>query len=298
MPSPPHATPLAHSAALVVLLLAFPARTAPSADPAEIVSAERSFAKSVRALGVRDGFLAWLAPRSVVFKPGPVMAVAHHQKLAPGWNGLLDWSPVHAGISADGRMGWSTGPWTWRRDSTQRAADAHGEYMSVWRRQADGGWKVVLDGGIGHPAPTGAPPAIRYARPSPGARLGGRPLAARKSLYEADAGFARAAALEGLAGALRRYAADDVIVLRDGSPRLSGRAATLPAMASSTSRAEMVSNAQFIADSGDLGYTYGSLVTGAAADPDTAWYVHVWQRSPQAPWQLALELVMPQPKQR
>jgi ketosteroid isomerase-like protein len=298
VPRTPHATPLARLASLVLLLLALPARTAPDADPAEIVLAERSFAKSVRALGVRDGFLAWLAPTSVVFKPGPVMAVAHHQKLAPGWTGLLDWSPVRAGISADGGLGWSTGPWTWRRDSTQRTADAHGEYMSVWRRQADGSWKVVLDGGIGHPAPTGVEPAIRYARPIPGARLGGRPLAARKSLYEADAGFARAAALEGVGGALRRYAAEDVIVLRDGSPRLSGRTATVPAMAASASRAEMVSNAQFIADSGDLGYTYGSLVTGAAADPDTSWYVHVWQRSPQAPWQLALELVMPQPKKR
>lgn len=285
--------------ALVPLLaLASPSRTAPAPDPHEIVTAERDFAKSVRGLGVRDGFLAWLAPTSVVFKPGPVMGIAHHQKLARGWTGLLDWHPVRAGISGDGRLGWSTGPWTWRRDSTQGSADGHGEYMSVWRRQADGGWKVVLDGGIGHPAPTGTEPALSYAAPTPGARLGSRPLGARKSLYDADASYARTAAVEGIAGALRRYAAEDVIVLRDGVPRVSSRATALPALAASTTRAQMVSTAQFIADSGDLGYTYGSLVTGSEAAPDSAWYVHVWQRGPTPAWQLALELVMPVPKRK
>jgi ketosteroid isomerase-like protein len=299
MPVPRSPRLAALAAALVpVLLLALPAHTAPPADPAQIVAAERDFAASVRALGVRDGFLAWLAPTSVVFKPGPVMGVAHHQKLASGWTGLLDWHPVRAGISADGRLGWSTGPWTWRRDSTQQAADAHGEYMSVWRHQPEGGWRVVLDGGIGHAAPTGPEPAITYAAPAPGARLGSRPLAARKSLYEADASYARTAAVEGIAGALRRFAAEDVVVLRDGSPRLSGRARALPALAVSTTRAELISNAQFIADSGDLGYTYGSLVAGPAAAPDTSWYVHVWQRGAAMPWQLAVELVMPVPKRR
>ena len=279
-------------------MLAARASTAPAPDPAEIVAAEQAFGVSVRSLGVRDGFLNWLAPTSVVFKPGPVMAVAHHRKLAPGWTGLLAWHPVRAGISAAGDLGWSTGPWTWRRDSAQADADAQGEYMSVWRRQPDGRWKVVLDGGIGHPAPKGEESELTYAAPSPGARLGSRPLAARKSLYEADAGFAKTAAVEGIAGALRRYAAPDIIVLREGSKRLSGRTLALPAVAVSDSRAQLMSNAQYIADSGDLGYTYGSLVDGPAASPDTSWYVHVWQRGPATPWQLAVQLVMPEPKRR
>lgn len=282
-----------------VLLLSTPlARTARGPDPAEIVTAEHDFAASVRALGVRDGFLAWLAPGSVVFKPGPVMGVAHHQKLAPGWNGLLAWTPVRAAISTDGRLGWSTGPWTWRRDSTQQKPDAQGEYMTLWRRQSDGRWKVVLDGGIGHGPASTAEPALSFAPTAAAARLGSRPLAARKSLYEVDASFARTASLEGVAGALRKFAADDVVVLRDGSSRLMGRAKALPTVAASETRAQLVSNAQFIADSGDLGYTYGSLVTGPEAAPDSAWYVHVWQRSAATPWQLAVQLVMPVPKKK
>ena len=287
------------STLLLFALLSLPAALPAATDDARvIVESERAFAASVRARGVRAGFLDWLAPTGVVFRPGPVMGVVHYQRQPEGGAGLLEWRPAHAALSADAKMGWSTGPWTWRRDSTQADADAHGEYMSLWRRQSDGRWKVVLDGGIGHPAPKGDEPELSYASPSPGARLGGRPLAARKSLYEADAGFAKTAAVEGIAGALRLYAAPDIIVLREGSQRLLGRTTALPTVAVSESRAQLMSNAQYIADSGDLGYTYGSLVSGPAASPDTAWYVHVWQRSAAAPWQLAVQLVMPEPKRR
>ncbi len=283
---------------LALLLLASPGRTSTAADAGAIVSAERAFAASVRSLGVRDGFLAWLAPASVVFKPGPVMGVAHHQKLPTGWHGLLAWNPVRAAISADGKLGWSTGPWIWKRDSTQKSADAHGEYMSVWRRQSDGRWRVVLDGGIGHGPPTAAEVAVTYSAPVPGARLGSRPLAARQSLYQADATFARLAASEGVPGALERCATHDVVVLREGSLRHDGRGAAVAALTGREARARLVSNAQYIAESGDLGYTYGSFITGAIAAGDTAWYVHVWHRGPAATWRLALQLVMPVPKKR
>lgn len=282
---------------LLAMLLPLPAELSASADAAQaIVTAEREFAASVRARGERDGFLEWLAPTGILFRPGPVLGVEYQQARPAGWNGLLDWRPVRAAISADGKLGWSTGPWTFRRDSTQESADAHGEYMSVWRLQADGRWKVVLDGGIRHPAPPAAEPAVTYSGPMQAPGLGSRPLAARKSLYEADAGFARVAAAEGVPAALRRFATDDVIALRDGSFRLSGRDGALASLEGRESRARLLSTAQYIATSGDLGYTYGSWVTDAGAAPDSAWYVHVWHRGPAASWRLAAELVMPVPK--
>src|SRR5262245_5642814 len=119
---------------------AAPAPGAAGADAGAIVAAERGFAAQVRAEGVREGFLAWLAPTGVVFRPGPVNGLAAYAKQPGGWHGLLAWSPVHAAISADGKLGWSTGPWTWQRDTTQRKPDAHGEYLTVWRKRGDGAW--------------------------------------------------------------------------------------------------------------------------------------------------------------
>jgi ketosteroid isomerase-like protein len=279
-----------------MLLLAAPASTSPVADPELIVRAERAFAARVRQLGVRAGFLDWLSPTGVVFRPGPVMGHTSYEQQPIGWNGLLAWHPLRAAISADGTVGWSTGPWTWRRDSTARKADSYGEYMTVWRRQADGSYKVALDCGIGHAEPIRVEPALSYSNPVRGANLGSRPLAARQSLYQADASFARYAATEGVAGAIARYATDDIIALREGAQRFVGRATVHDSIAVREREAKLVSNAQYISDSGDLGYTYGSFVTGSPVVPDSAYYVHVWHRGAAATWRLAFEVVMPVPK--
>lgn len=285
-------------AASLLLAVAVPAFTQAGADPAPVVRAERDFAAAVRGMGVRDGFIAWLAPTGVVFRPGPVNGRATYERQRRGWNGLLAWNPVRAAISVDGKMGWTTGPWTWRRDSTAKKVEAHGEYMSVWRQRADGSWRAVLDCGIGHPEPPGVETELTTSAPVVTGRLGSRPLAARQSLYQADASFARLCATEGVAPAITRYATDDIILLREGSQRIGGRhAARDSVMKRREGIAKLTSNAQYIADSGDLGYTYGSFVTGTITTPDSAWYVHVWHRGPAATWRLAFQVVMPMPKQ-
>lgn len=272
-----------------------PARTQTAPPATAIVEAERAFMSSVRSRGVRDGFLAWLAPTAVVFRPGPVEARRSYERLPAGWNGLLEWRPLRAAVSADGRLGWSTGPWTWKRDSTARKLDASGQYLTVWRRQADGPWRAVLACGVDQSRPEGLDGELAFSAPVSGERLGSRPLAARQSLYQADASFARIAASEGLPSAVARYATDDVVVLRANAPRFVGRDAARDSLAARGTTADLMSTAQWIADSGDLGYTYGSFVTGRGAAADSSWYVHVWHRGAAATWRLAAQVVMPLP---
>src|SRR5215831_8047595 len=63
-----------------------PRTTSAGADgAAAIVAAEKAFATQVRAQGVREGFLAWLAPTSVVFRPWPVGGLKAYEKQQAGW---------------------------------------------------------------------------------------------------------------------------------------------------------------------------------------------------------------------
>jgi ketosteroid isomerase-like protein len=55
----------------------------------------------------------------------------------------LSWKPVKAEISSSGDMGYTIGYWEIQTEGT--AAIASGKYVTVWRKEKDGSWKVVAD---------------------------------------------------------------------------------------------------------------------------------------------------------
>ena len=62
----------------------------------------------------------------------------------------LTWEPERADIAASGDLGWTTGSFV----SAGVGPDgdpirSEGRYVSIWRLQADGSWKVVMD--LGNP---------------------------------------------------------------------------------------------------------------------------------------------------
>ena len=65
---------------------------------------------------------------------------------------ILDWRPVMAEISNDGSMAHTIGTWEFHaRGKDSAATRGTGHYLTVWRRQADGSWKVLADIGTQHP---------------------------------------------------------------------------------------------------------------------------------------------------
>jgi ketosteroid isomerase-like protein len=68
-------------------------------------------------------------------------------------NNQLTWTPVGADISASGDLGYTYGTYEFRsRDKDGKPVVDHGKYTSIWKKQKDGSWKVVLDMGNGSPA--------------------------------------------------------------------------------------------------------------------------------------------------
>jgi ketosteroid isomerase-like protein len=60
----------------------------------------------------------------------------------------LTWQPTLAFASAGGDLGYTLGSWQSRHyNADGKAAVATGKYVTIWRKQADGTWKVVFDGG-------------------------------------------------------------------------------------------------------------------------------------------------------
>jgi ketosteroid isomerase-like protein len=70
---------------------------------------------------------------------------------------FLKWHPTQVEISSSGDLGYSIGEYERiGKDASGNPATVIGNYVSIWRKQPDGRWKVVLD--IGTP---GTPKPIR-----------------------------------------------------------------------------------------------------------------------------------------
>lgn len=72
-------------------------------------------------------------------------------------NNRLTWSPVHVDVSASGDLAYSFGNYEFRSIGKDgKPSVEHGKYTTIWKKQKDGKWKVVLDMGNASPEAKGA----------------------------------------------------------------------------------------------------------------------------------------------
>ena len=127
-----------------------------------LVEAERAFADDSVARGMRPAFLEALAPDAVLFRAGPVNGVRLWQARRESPE-VLAWTPSYAEICGSGDFGFTTGPWTIAA-SKDTAPSGFGHFVSVWKRDAHTGWRVVLDIGISHDDPGTALNRVKVTR--------------------------------------------------------------------------------------------------------------------------------------
>ena len=66
----------------------------------------------------------------------------------------LTWTPVYADMAASGDLGYTYGTYEFRsKDNDGKPAVSFGKYASIWKKQKDGSWKVVMDMGNSSPSP-------------------------------------------------------------------------------------------------------------------------------------------------
>jgi len=127
---------------------------APPPDPGVLMEADRAFAADVAEGGSR-AWTSWFAEDGSMVQPGVGLVSGRETILSfmAGLDGpgvVLRWEPDYADISASGDLGWTTG--TYRSESPGPDGEVRtgqGRYVTIWRKQADGSWKVAMD--LGNP---------------------------------------------------------------------------------------------------------------------------------------------------
>jgi hypothetical protein len=136
---------------LIVPALALAAGGALPPAQQQLFDTERAFVRAAAEKGFRDSFYEYFAEDGIAFNPHPFrvrVSLAGQPSTPPPMG--ADWAPVWGDIAAAGDLGWNTGPLLYPgRDGKP---DRHGLFFSVWKRQADGSYRVVLDIGSDTPA--------------------------------------------------------------------------------------------------------------------------------------------------
>jgi len=133
----------------------------PTAKPGKVLlfDLEARFAKDTKDPG-GAGFASWFAEDGVALGNGqpPVIGKVAIEKSA-NWSAKdyqLTWTPTDAQMGPSGDMGYTWGHFEGRsKDASGNPVLTSGRYMTIWRKQADGSWKVVLDAGANEPAAAG-----------------------------------------------------------------------------------------------------------------------------------------------
>lgn len=266
-----------------------------------LAGAERAFSAMSVEKGMRDAFVANLAPDGVIFRPRAMNGQKVWQARGPV-PGTLIWEPSFAEISAAGDFGFTTGPWEFRppADSTGVVAPdrvAHGHFISVWQKQRDGAWKVALDIGCSHEKPERGLGSGEFAAgPShaPHKKTG-----AATDLRAVE----RRCLTNGATPAttpLASCAAANVRYNTEGALPVIGADAVNTAASLRRGTVRWIAEGARVSSSDDLGYTHGIAVhtrdDSTGAPPDTSVYAHLWRRDAQGNWKIAIAVENPLPR--
>ena len=276
---------------------------APSQDNAraEVINAEYHFAEMASTMNTKEAFLSHLASDGIVVQKGELV---NGQEV---WNGrtpnatLLSWYPTFVDAASSGDLALSTGPWEFRKTRQDSVASAFGQFVSVWKKQADGEWKVAIDIGISHAQPTSweTPLPRIVAEKKPDSQLE-KPTAhsSVNSLVQLEKTLAGQYELEGH-NALKKYLSGQARIFRpDSFPAIGAAAFT---MVSSNKGLPFEPTYAFtmidgeISGSGDWGFAYGNVVMttqkGDKQEAVKAAYMRVWKKNSRGTWQVALEVI-------
>ena len=273
---------------LLALLAAGPASAGDKpATAADVAAAERRFAAMAEAQGLGPAFTTFSAPDAVIFTPRPASAKKVYADPRHRFGtARLAWWPVYAGIARSGELGFSTGPFDF--DSGK----AGGWYFTVWRREADGQWRWLID----HGAATDAAPAYGPDAPLQSAPMGSparRPAQGWSEVLAAEARLAAALAADA-PKALARALWDDGRLMRQGPQPAVGRTAFAAAARAGPASIRAARLGGGISAAGDLAWTYGRAGWEEKGRAVEGHYVRIWQRRAGG-WKLLVDEMIPMP---
>ncbi|HMJ25483.1 MAG TPA: hypothetical protein VK475_06625 [Pyrinomonadaceae bacterium] len=295
--------------AVLFSTFAFSQNGQPAAAESSLVATERAFARMSVARGQAEAWIEYFAEDGVLFQPQPVNAREFMRQRLPTPqppNATLNWVPIYGDVSEGGEMGYNIGPWKMIDNTSQNRPPRHGYFLSVWKKQPEGNWKVVADFGVGVATATADHSLNGAFVPA-----GRWPVRTASSAHRIDqATLVRLdqdlSVLSNSAGTLKAYLTylhKDARMLRDNLPPIVGSDSMRSYLGKQkgwSGQGNVLTLKPVKADiagMGDLGYTYGTYQLDEKAGLiEKGFYLHVWKRDPAGKWLIVAGTAVPEEK--
>jgi ketosteroid isomerase-like protein len=263
------------------------------ASPSVVANAESNFARTCAERGIRESFLQFFAPDSIIFAPGPQNGQKFYTDYKDKGRKLI-WQPIFATIARSGELGLTSGPWEMQTSMRDQTPLAFGNFVSVWKKQPDQAWKVIVDVGVDHPRPDQRPDGVQLLLPDETSAKVDVDLA-RTALEKAEQNFA-ALIKQDAAGALPTMASENIRVFRDNSIPTVGKTAAKSLLNNSKITRKVSGGG--MSESGDFAYRYGSYSTEPDTEIERGYFLSIWRMEGEQGWKLLLDLQKKAPPEK
>lgn len=125
-------------------------------DKIAMMDADRAFSKMSEEKGMKQAFLEYIDSNGVLLRPDHLPIIGADaidylvQQNDSGYT--LKWEPKNGAVASSGELGYTYGVYALK--PAQADTIIYGTYVSIWKKEANGDWKYVLDSGnkgIGEP---------------------------------------------------------------------------------------------------------------------------------------------------
>ena len=115
----------------------------------KMMDADRAFSRMSEEKGMKNAFLEYIDSNGVLLRPNQLPLVgadAIDFLILQNDSGyVLQWEPKGGTVAISGELGYTYGVYALRPSTKDTMM--YGNYVSIWKKQADGSWRYVLDSG-------------------------------------------------------------------------------------------------------------------------------------------------------
>ena len=125
----------------------------------EIREADQNFSILSEKQGIAKAFTTYASDDVIKLNDGAAPTIGFDSLRAqmsrlPADGSVLTWQVLKADAAQSGELGYTFGQWMLtKKDNSVKRTVSYGVYMTVWKRQRNGQWRFVLDGGNSTPEP-------------------------------------------------------------------------------------------------------------------------------------------------